>query len=89
MVIGGGKVYAEAIHGWDRLYLTLVEGDFKGDTYFPRKSCCGRAGARPANRRGTPPTRKTTIRTPSTSSNACCKKDAILPNRGRRTSSNR
>ena len=35
MVIGGGKVYAEAIHGWDRLYLTLVEGDFKGDAYFP------------------------------------------------------
>ena len=35
MIIGGGKVYAEAIHGWDRLYLTVVEGEFKGDAYFP------------------------------------------------------
>ncbi len=37
VVIGGGKVYAEAIHGWDRLYLTVVEGDFQGDTYFPAR----------------------------------------------------
>ena len=35
VVIGGGKVYAEAIHSWDRLYLTVVEGDFRGTTYFP------------------------------------------------------
>jgi dihydrofolate reductase len=35
IIIGGGKVYAEAIHRWDRLYLTLVEGQFKGNTYFP------------------------------------------------------
>jgi dihydrofolate reductase len=35
MIIGGGKVYAEAIHCWDRLYLTVVEGQFKGTTYFP------------------------------------------------------
>src|SRR5690242_15834273 len=25
MIIGGGKVYAEAIERWDRLYLTVVE----------------------------------------------------------------
>jgi hypothetical protein len=35
MVIGGGKVYAETIHLWDRLYLTVVKGKFKGSTYFP------------------------------------------------------
>jgi len=35
MIIGGGKVYAEAIHRWDRLYLTVVEGEFDGNTYFP------------------------------------------------------
>jgi dihydrofolate reductase len=35
MIIGGGKVYAEAIHRWDRLYLTVVEGQFTGSTYFP------------------------------------------------------
>src|SRR5262245_56162561 len=35
MIIGGGKVYAEAINRWDRLYLTIVEGQFKGTTYFP------------------------------------------------------
>jgi dihydrofolate reductase len=35
MIIGGSKVYAEAIYRWDRLYLTVVEGEFKGNTYFP------------------------------------------------------
>jgi dihydrofolate reductase len=35
MIIGGGKVYAEALHLCDRLYLTVVDGQFKGDTYFP------------------------------------------------------
>jgi dihydrofolate reductase len=35
MIIGGGKVYAEAIHRWDRLYLTIVDGEFEGRTYFP------------------------------------------------------
>lgn len=35
MIIGGGKVYAEAISCWDRLYLTIVDGRFRGTTYFP------------------------------------------------------
>src|SRR5436305_1409982 len=35
MIIGGGKVYAEALQRWDRLYLTIVDGQFKGTTYFP------------------------------------------------------
>jgi dihydrofolate reductase len=41
MVIGGGKVYAEAIHHWDRLYLTVVEGEFKGTAYFPLRELLG------------------------------------------------
>lgn len=36
-IIGGGQVYAQALSSGmtNRLYLTLVEGDFTGDTYFP------------------------------------------------------
>jgi dihydrofolate reductase len=35
MIIGGGTVYAEAMPRWDRCYLTVVEGNFEGDAYFP------------------------------------------------------
>ena len=35
MVIGGSAVYEAFLPIANRLYLTLVEGDFKGDTYFP------------------------------------------------------
>ncbi len=35
VIIGGGKVYAEALDRCDRLYLTLVDGDFTGTAYFP------------------------------------------------------
>ena len=34
-VIGGAKVYAEALPIADKLYITFVEGDFIGDTFFP------------------------------------------------------
>lgn len=34
-VIGGGQIYAQAIDLADKLYLTVVEGDFDADTYFP------------------------------------------------------
>ena len=34
-VIGGGYVYTQAINSADRLYLTLVEGDYEADVYFP------------------------------------------------------
>lgn len=34
-VIGGGQIYAQAISKADRLYLTLVEGDFGADVFFP------------------------------------------------------
>jgi dihydrofolate reductase len=35
MLIGGGKVYAEAIPSWDRFYLTVVAGQFEGRIFFP------------------------------------------------------
>ena len=34
-IIGGGKVYADALKYADELRLTLVEKDVDGDTYFP------------------------------------------------------
>lgn len=34
-IIGGGQVYTQAIEKADKLYLTLVEGDFNCDTFFP------------------------------------------------------
>lgn len=34
-IIGGGQIYGQAIDLADRLYLTVVRGDFPGDAYFP------------------------------------------------------
>ncbi|MES2225425.1 MAG: dihydrofolate reductase [Patescibacteria group bacterium] len=34
-VIGGGEIYRDALPHADRLYLTLIEDDRDGDTYFP------------------------------------------------------
>jgi dihydrofolate reductase len=33
--IGGGQIYAQAVKFADKLYLTLVEGDYEADTFFP------------------------------------------------------
>jgi dihydrofolate reductase len=33
--IGGGQIYAQAIKIADKLYLTLVEGEYEADTFFP------------------------------------------------------
>jgi len=35
MVIGGARVYAQCLALADRLYLTMIEHRFTGDTYFP------------------------------------------------------
>jgi len=35
-IIGGAQVYAEALPLAQRFYLTEVEGDFEGDTFFPK-----------------------------------------------------
>ncbi len=34
-VAGGGEIYEQTMDLADRLYLTLVEGNFQGDTFFP------------------------------------------------------
>ncbi|HBG81543.1 TPA: diacylglycerol kinase [candidate division CPR2 bacterium] len=34
-VIGGGQIYAQTIGIADRLYLTIVEGEYEADTFFP------------------------------------------------------
>lgn len=34
-IAGGGKLYQEAIGLADRLYLTLIDREIEGDTYFP------------------------------------------------------
>ncbi|MDA8611434.1 dihydrofolate reductase [Candidatus Pacebacteria bacterium] len=34
-IIGGGQIYEAALPFVDRLYLTLVDGKFEGDAFFP------------------------------------------------------
>ncbi|MEK6983683.1 MAG: type 3 dihydrofolate reductase [Nanoarchaeota archaeon] len=35
MVIGGAKIYEEFLPRANKMYLTLIDEDFKGDAYFP------------------------------------------------------
>ena len=35
MVIGGGEIYRQAMSRADRIYLTLLDHDVEGETYFP------------------------------------------------------
>lgn len=37
-IIGGGQIYKEGIKYADKLYLTIVEGKFYADTFFPHYS---------------------------------------------------
>ncbi|HYH67769.1 MAG TPA: dihydrofolate reductase [Urbifossiella sp.] len=41
VVIGGGEVYREFLPRADRLYLTVVDGDFEGTTTFPVEALAG------------------------------------------------
>ena len=34
-IAGGGQVYRQTLNRADRIYVTLVEDDFEGDTFFP------------------------------------------------------
>lgn len=34
-VIGGAEIYREALPRADKIYLTLIEQEFEGDTFFP------------------------------------------------------
>jgi len=35
MIIGGVSIYKQFLPLADRMYLTLIEGDFEGDAFFP------------------------------------------------------
>lgn len=35
VIFGGAKIYEQSMDLIDRLYLTVVEGDFKADTFLP------------------------------------------------------
>ena len=35
-IIGGGEIYRQAMDIADRIYLTLIDKEFKGDTSFPK-----------------------------------------------------
>ena len=35
MIIGGSNIYGQALDHSDRLYLTIVDGEFDGDAWFP------------------------------------------------------
>jgi dihydrofolate reductase len=35
MIIGGGHLYRQLLNRVSRLYLTLIEADIEGDTFFP------------------------------------------------------
>jgi dihydrofolate reductase len=35
MIVGGAQIYREALPLCQRVYLTVVEGQFEGDTFFP------------------------------------------------------
>lgn len=37
-ICGGGSIYAQTIDLADKLYLTVVKGDFEADTFFPEYS---------------------------------------------------
>jgi len=34
-IIGGGQIYEQGIKFADKLYLTIVKGNFEADTFFP------------------------------------------------------
>ena len=34
-IIGGGQIFKQSMHFADKIYLTIVEGDFNCDTFFP------------------------------------------------------
>lgn len=41
-IIGGGEIYSQAISVANRLYLTVVQGDYEADVFFPEFSSFGK-----------------------------------------------
>lgn len=38
MICGGGQIYTEGLHHADRLYITIIDGEYEGDVFFPEWS---------------------------------------------------
>lgn len=36
MIVGGAQVYEQALEFADRMYLTEIDGEYEGDTWFPK-----------------------------------------------------
>lgn len=36
VIIGGANIYGQVIDQVDKMYITLVDGEYKGDAYFPK-----------------------------------------------------
>jgi dihydrofolate reductase len=34
-IVGGAEIYDQTIKFWDKLYLTEIQNEFEGDTFFP------------------------------------------------------
>lgn len=34
-IVGGGEIYAQSMNIADKIYLTVIDRDFEGDTYYP------------------------------------------------------
>lgn len=51
-VIGGGQIYAQAIHSADKLYLTIVKKTYDADTFFPDYSAFKKVLFRKESRHG-------------------------------------
>lgn len=45
-VIGGGQIYEQALEKSDRIYLTEIEAEIDGDTFFPKLSSDWKEGSR-------------------------------------------
>ena len=45
-IIGGGQIYTQALKLADRLYLTIVQGNYAGDSFFPDYSQFGKVLAK-------------------------------------------
>ncbi|TVR55042.1 MAG: hypothetical protein EA425_01045 [Puniceicoccaceae bacterium] len=54
-ILGGGEIYARTLDLSDRLYLTLIDADYPGDTVFPDWSGFGAITSRRAGRTHRPP----------------------------------
>jgi dihydrofolate reductase len=35
-IVGGAEIYRQALPLTDSIYLTIIDHDFDGDTFFPR-----------------------------------------------------